>query len=86
MVIWVVLDHKIVSIIFFLAKTPRDGGFENWPAPPWTKIFFVLKHRFIVVKMTAQNTRTQQKKRERPSLPGGRDICKNVSKSGDLVW
>ena len=34
--------------------------------------------------MTAQTTRTQQKKRERPSLPGGRDIGKNVSKSGGL--
>ena len=29
--------------------------------------------------MTAKNTWTQQKKRERPSLPVGRDICKNVS-------
>ena len=86
MVIWVVLDHKMVSIIFFCAKTPRDGGSENWPAEGGTKIFFVFKHRFIVVKMTAQISRTQQKNRERPSLPGGQDINTNVSKSGGFVW
>ena len=40
----------------------------------------------MVFKMTAQNTRTQQKKRERPSLPESRNICKNVSKAGGLVW
>ena len=86
MVIWVVFDQKMVSINFLCAKTPPYGGSENWPAQGGTKIFFVFKHSFIVVKMTAQNTQTQQKNRERHSLPGGRDICKNVSKSGGLVW
>ena len=49
-------------------------------------IFSLTDVWFMVCKMTAQNTRSQQKKQKRPSLPGGRDICKNVSKSGGLVW
>ena len=78
MIIWVVFDHT-----FFLQKTPETGGLKICRPRGGTKKYFLSLN--IVVKMTAQNTGTQQKKRERPSLPGGRDICKNVSKSGDLV-
>ena len=34
----------------------------------------------MVFKMTAQNTRTQQKKQERPSLPGGRENYEKLPK------
>ena len=61
-------------------EPPCSGGLKNAGAPLKVKIFFLTDVLFMVCKMTAQNTRTQQKKRERPSLPESRDICKNVSK------
>ena len=50
-------------------------------APPKVKIFFLTDVQLMVSKMTAQNTRTQQKKREHPSLPGGRENYEKLPKT-----
>ena len=42
-------------------------------APLKSKYIFLTDFWFMVFKMTAQNTQTQQNKQERPSLPGGRE-------------
>ena len=44
-----------------MQKTPETVGLKIGRPSGGTKILFVFKHSFIAVKMTAQNTRTQQR-------------------------
>ena len=56
-----------------MREPPCLGVLKIAGAPLKVKIFFSTDVLLMVCKMTAQNTRTPQKKRERPSLPGARE-------------
>ena len=46
----------------------------------------VEKCGFIVFKMTAQNTQSEQKKLQHSRLQSGREIYEKLSAAGGLVW
>ena len=59
------------KFMFFLFTNPRGR----------TKIFFVIKHRFIVFKMTERITQNQLTEQKLKNVQGDKEISCNLSKN-----
>ena len=64
----------------FQPSSYRDLRFKIQNSKGGPRKKFVIKYGFIVFKMFAQNTQTEQKKLQPSKLQSGREICEKHSK------